>query len=98
MRARIIDALRLDNGALRGLTGQGEVGLAVLLAGTVPQESAEELSLTAGSGAVSSVVRLARVYKDKRLAQVATGGGGGGGSGGGGGFGDERRDDYEAVR
>lgn len=69
----IIRGLANDNGTLRGLTGQGEPGLATLLGGTSPELDSDQLTLGGGAGQVSSVSRLARANKDTRIAAVASG-------------------------
>lgn len=72
MRA-VIHGLRQENGALRGLTGQGEPGLWTLLGGVGAEEDAGTLRLSGGSGQVSATSRLARVNRDVRIAGVASG-------------------------
>lgn len=72
MRA-IIRGLANENGTLRGLTGQGEPGLATLLGGTAPELDSDGYTLGGGSGQVSSVSRLARAQRDIRVAYVAAG-------------------------
>lgn len=72
MRA-VIHGLRQENGALRGLTGQGEPGLWTLLGGVGAEEDASTLRLSGGSGQVSATSRLARVNRDVRIAGVAAG-------------------------
>lgn len=72
MRA-ITHGLRAENGALRGLTGQGEPGLWTLLGGTGAEEDANSLRLGGGAGQVSGTSRVARAYRDTRIAYVAAG-------------------------
>lgn len=82
------NALRKENGELRGLTGSGEPGLSVVLGGTAKEEGADSLRMTGGAGQVSSVSRIASAHRDMRLAAVAAGqppSGGGSGTGGSGG-------------
>lgn len=69
----VIRGLANDNGTLRGLTGQGEPGLATLLGGTAPELDSDSYTLGGGSGQVSSVSRLARAQRDIRVAYVAAG-------------------------
>ncbi len=83
----IIARAKQENGSLRGLTGSGEPGLYTLLGGTGEQGGANDYTMTGGAGQTSATAKLAKAYKDTRLAQVASGqapssGGGGGGSGG----------------
>ena len=83
----IIAQARQENGSLRGLTGAGEPGLYTLLGGTGEQGSANEYTTMGGTGQTSSTAKLAKAYKDTRLAQVAAGlppaSGGSSGPGGG---------------
>lgn len=83
----VIAMVRQENGSLRGLTGAGEPGLYTLLGGTGEQEDASAYTFTGGAGQTSATTKIAKAYKDKRLAQVASGspvsGGGGGAIGGG---------------
>lgn len=75
------------NGSLRGLLGSGQPGLSTLLGGTSPEGDSSEYTMTGGPGQVSSTTRIAKAYRDTRLAAVASGatvpatGGGGGGGG-----------------
>lgn len=83
----IIAQVRQENGSMRGLTGAGEPGLYTLLGGTGEQGGANEYTTMGGTGQTSATAKLAKAYKDTRLAQVAAGqppssGGGGGGGGG----------------
>ena len=72
----IIAQARQENGSMRGLTGAGEPGLYTLLGGTGEQEDASGTSIMGGAGQVSATAKLAKAYKDTRLAQVASGSGG----------------------
>lgn len=81
----MMNALRRENGELRGLTGSGEPGLSVVLGGTAKEEGADSVRMTGGAGQVSSVSRIAAAHRDVRLAAVAAGrppASGGGGMGG----------------
>lgn len=62
-----------DNGRLRGVTGSGRPGLHTLLGGTGSQEGADRITLSGGSGPMSSAAKLARAHQDLRLAAVASG-------------------------
>lgn len=85
----LMDALREENGKLRGLTGSGQPGLYSVLGGTVEEQNSSDLKLMGGAGQVSATSRIAMAHRDVRLAAVARGtsvpapgtGGGGGGSG-----------------
>lgn len=88
----IMEALKEENGKLRGLTGSGEPGLYSLLGGTASEQNGQQLRFTGGAGQVSATSRIAQAHRDVRLAAVARGtsipsapdgGGAGGGTGGG---------------
>jgi hypothetical protein len=69
----IVHGLRSENNSLRGLSGQGEPGLWTLLGGTGAEEDASAYQLTGGAGQVSSTSRVARAYRDVRVANVSAG-------------------------
>lgn len=70
----VMRGLMNDGSSLRGLTGQGEPGLATLLGGTSPELSADNLRLSGGPGQVGATGRIARARNEQRVAAAAAGG------------------------
>lgn len=66
-------ALAGENAQQRGLTGQGRPGLHTLLGGTGEEGDSSTYRISGGAGQTSSTARLARAYKDTRLAAQAAG-------------------------
>lgn len=68
---KILPTLQEENSGMRFRTGQGKPGLNILLGGTLQDDGLS--STFGGAGSIGATARLAGVYKDTRLRQVASG-------------------------